>query len=72
MERPVRVFEILALAPSLRREAEGRCVSVNEAHMIVHKIVAAAFMANPDLVPSNNLRGHLSSQLKRKLAASPC
>jgi hypothetical protein len=59
----MRVIEILALGAQLRREAEQRCRNVNEAHLRVHDVMAAAFADEPGLVSSSALEGELSSRL---------
>jgi hypothetical protein len=68
----MRVLEIVALGEQLRREAEKRCPNVNEAHLRVHEVMAAAFADEPGLVSSNALEGELSSRLTLKFDSSAC
>lgn len=63
----MRMLEILELGGTLRREAEARCNSVNEAHLIVHEVMAGAFRDDPGLIATCALHGELSSRLSAKL-----
>jgi len=64
----MRLLEILELGGALRREAERRCDSVNEAHLLVHEVMSRAFHDDPALVAAGALHGELSSRLAAKLS----
>lgn len=64
----MRVTEILALGPQLRREAEGHGIGVNEAHFLVHEVMTRAFADDPSLTAPAALQGELSSRLWLKVA----
>lgn len=61
-------MEILALGAELRREAEVQCSSINEAHFVVHEVLARAFADDASGVQTSaTLRGALSSRVRHKL-----
>jgi hypothetical protein len=60
----MRVIEILALGPELRREAEQQCAGVNEAHFVVHQVLSRAFA---DGVEAPALHDELSSRVRHKV-----
>ena len=66
----MRAIEILGLGAELRREAEGRCDSVNEAHFAVHEVVAGALARDPVLAPGATLHDELSSRIRLRLIES--
>jgi hypothetical protein len=63
----MRAIDILTLGADLRREAEGQCVSVNEAHFAVHEVLAEALACNPILLRGATLYGELSSRVRLRL-----
>jgi hypothetical protein len=65
-----RIVELVALGPELRKLAEHRGKGVNEALFLVHEVLAEAFM-QPDRLPTDGLREHLSSQMERRLDNRP-
>ena len=62
----MHTFEILAMDSQMRREAEARCPSVNEAHFMVHEVILAA-LTGPT-VCGRAARDGLLAQLDVKLA----
>ena len=66
--KKTRLFELLALGPELIAEAKRDGKGVNESYYLVHRVLAQAF-ADPAHLPCDNLRTHLSSQLRQLAAA---
>jgi hypothetical protein len=64
-----RLFELLALGPALVDEAKRNGKSVNESHLLVHRLLSQAFKEDLARIPKENLRDHLASQLKKLAAA---
>ena len=62
-----RLVEIVALGPELRVEAQKMGQGINESYLLVHQVVLRAFRDNPEGIPSDALRGHLSMQLQRQV-----
>ncbi len=60
-----RLVEMVALGPELRIEAQKLGKGVNESYLVVHRVLSQAFRDNPDGIPSEALRDHLSSRLHR-------
>ena len=61
-----RIVELVALGPELCKQAESRGKSVNEAHFLVHEVLAQTF-ADLHRIPSDRLRDHVAQALERKL-----
>ena len=66
--KKTKLFELLALGPELIAEAKRNGRGVNESYFLVHRVLAQA-LADPAHVPCDNLRTHLSSQMKQLAAA---
>jgi hypothetical protein len=62
-----RLVELVALGPELRVEAQKLGHGVNESYMLVHQVLSQAFREDPDRIPSDALRDHLTSRLQRHL-----
>lgn len=62
-----RLFELVALGPELRDEAERQGKSVNESYLVVHRVLARAFKEDPCAIPSEGLRTYLKTQLREAL-----
>jgi len=61
-----RLVELVALGPELRVEAQRLGHGVNESYLLVHHVLSQAFREDPDKIPSNKLRDHLTSRLQRQ------
>jgi len=59
-------IEMLAMGAELRREAETRCPSVNEAHFMVHEIMLEA-LAAPAVQCRHTARDLMFARLDGKL-----
>lgn len=64
---PNRLFELVALGPTLRDEAKLQGRGVNESYLLVHRVLAEAFREDLNRIASDGLREHLSSRLKQRL-----
>ena len=62
----MHAIEMLAHGAEMRREAEARCLSVNEAHFMVHEALRET-MADPAVVSSLAARDLLFARLEVKL-----
>ncbi len=62
-----RLVEMVALGPELRVEAQKLGKGVNESYMLVHQVLAQAFRDDPERIPSDALRDHLSLRLQRRV-----
>lgn len=63
-----RLFELLALGPTLIDEARRNGKSVNESHLLVHRLFAQAFQEDLARIPKESLRDHMATRL-REMAA---
>ena len=59
-----RLFELLALGPSLIDEAKRNGNSVNDSYLLVHRLFAEAFKEDLARIPRENLRDHMAMRLK--------
>jgi hypothetical protein len=64
---PDRLFELVALGPALRDEAKRSGRGVNEAYLLVHRVLSEAFREDLNRISPDDLRTHLSSLLKQRL-----
>jgi len=64
---PDRLFEMVALGPALREEAKRNGKGVNEAYLLVHRVLSEAFREDLNRISSDALRDHLTSRLKQRL-----
>lgn len=64
-----RMFEVLAMGPELINEAQRNGKGVNEAYLLVHRVLSQAFKEDLARIPKENLRDHLASRLKTLAAA---
>ncbi|MCE9521476.1 MAG: hypothetical protein K8S25_03480 [Alphaproteobacteria bacterium] len=64
---PNRLFELVALGPELRDEAKRQGRGVNEAYLLVHRVMVEAFREDLDRIAGDGLRAHLNSRLKQRL-----
>jgi hypothetical protein len=64
-----RMFEVLAMGPELISEAQRNGKGVNEAYLLVHRVLSQAFKEDLARIPKENLRDHLASRLKTLAAA---
>lgn len=65
-----RKLEILTLGAVLRGEAARQCACLNESYLLVHQVLARAFVDDPHLTPAAALQPQLSDRLRTKLSAS--
>lgn len=64
-----RMFEVLAMGPELIDEAQRNGKGVNEAYLLVHRVLSQAFKEDLARIPKENLRDHLAKRLKTLAAA---
>ena len=64
-----RMFEVLAMGPELINEAQRNGKGVNEAYLLVHRVLSQAFKEDLARIPKENLRDHLAKRLKTLAAA---
>jgi hypothetical protein len=64
-----RMFEVLAMGPDLINEAQRNGKGVNEAYLLVHRVLLQAFKEDLARIPKESLRDHLASRLKQIAAA---
>jgi hypothetical protein len=67
---PYRHSDLIALGPELCEEARRYGKSVNESHLLVHRVLSEVFREDPAKVPHENLHAHLSGRLQRNLRAA--
>lgn len=64
-----RMFEVLAMGPELINEAQRNGKGVNEAYLLVHRVLSQAFKEDLARIPKESLRDHLAKRLKTLAAA---
>jgi hypothetical protein len=64
---PDRLYELVALGPALHDEAKRQGRGVNEAYLLVHRVLAEAFREDLNRIASDGLREHLCSRLRQRL-----
>lgn len=62
-----RLFDLLAMGPELRSEAERHGKSVNASYLLVHRIVARALREDLSAVPQDKLKAMLTKRLRETL-----
>jgi len=65
----MHAIEMLAMGNDMRRQAEARCLSVNEAHFMVHEAMLET-MVDPAVVSARTAHDLLFARLDAKLTES--
>ena len=65
----VNTIEMLAMGSEMRRQAEARCPSVNDAHFMVHEVMLET-LTDPAVTRGRMAHASLLARLDTKLSAS--